>query len=89
MNPKYKGHGSYGRYRKVECLYDVNDPAAGNVTWMIPDPASEVIETDGIVPDIVSEAVWRQAQTDRAPAVPGPRLDRAQPSLTRCGGVIP
>ena len=50
MNPKYKGQGSYGRYRKVERLFDVNDPAAGNVTRMSPAPAAEVIETDGIVP---------------------------------------
>jgi len=49
MNPKYKGQGVYGRYRKVERLFDVNDPAAGNVTRMSLAPASEVIETDGIV----------------------------------------
>ena len=47
INPKYKGQGTYGRYRKVERLYDVNDPAAGNVTRMTPAPTSEVIETDG------------------------------------------
>jgi site-specific DNA recombinase len=88
MNPKYKGQGSYGRYRKVERLYDVNDPAAGNVTRMSPAPASEVIETDGIVPAIVSEAVWRQAQTDRAPAAPGPRPDRSQPSPYALRGLI-
>jgi hypothetical protein len=57
MNPKYNGQGSYGCYRKVECLFDVNDPVAGNVTRMAPAPASEVIETDGIVAPIVSEAV--------------------------------
>ena len=78
MNPKYKGQGVYGRCRKVERLYDVNDPAAGNVTRMSPAPASEVVETEGIVPAIVSESVWRQAQTDRAPATPGPRPDRPQ-----------
>ena len=88
MNPKYKGQGSYGRYRKVERLYDVNDPAAGNVTRMSPAPSSEVIETDGIVPAIVSEAVWRQAQTDRAPATPGPRPDRSQPSPYALRGLI-
>jgi site-specific DNA recombinase len=88
MNPKYKGQGSYGRYRKVERLYDVNDPAAGNVTRMSPAPASEVIETDGIVPSIVTEAVWRQAQTDRAPAISGPRPDRSQPSPYALRGLI-
>ena len=80
MNPKYKGQGVYGRYRKVERLFDVNDPAVGNVTRMAPAPASEVIETDGIVTPIVSETVWRQAQTDRAPTTSGPRPDRPQPS---------
>jgi site-specific DNA recombinase len=88
MNPKYKGQGSYGRYRKVERLFDVNDPAAGNVTRMAPAPASEVIETDGIVAPIVSETVWRQAQTDRAPATPGPRPDRPQPSPYALRGLI-
>jgi len=88
MNPKYKGQGSYGRYRKVERLYDVNDPAAGNVTRMSPAPASEDIETDGIVPAIVSEAVWRLAQTDRAPAAPGPRPDRSQPSPYALRGLV-
>jgi hypothetical protein len=88
MNPKYRGQGSYGRYRKVERLYDVNDPAAGNVTRMSPAPASEVIETDGIVPAIVSETLWRQAQTDRAPAAPGPRPDRSQPSPYSLRGLI-
>jgi len=88
MNSKYKGQGSYGRYRKVERLYDVNDPAAGNVTRMSPAPASEVIETDGIVPPIVSETVWRQAQTDRAPATSGPRPDRSQPSPYALRGLI-
>jgi DNA invertase Pin-like site-specific DNA recombinase len=88
MNPKYKGQGSYGRYRKVERLFDVNDPAAGNVTRMSPAPASEVIETDGIVAPIVTEKVWRQAQTDRAPATPGPRPDRPQPSPYALRGLI-
>jgi hypothetical protein len=64
---KYKGQGVYGRYRKTERLYDVNDPAAGNITRMSPAPASEIVQTNGIVPSIISESVWRQAQTDRAP----------------------
>jgi hypothetical protein len=88
MNPKYKGRGSYGRYRKVERLFDVNDPAAGNVTRMSPAPASEVIETDGIVAPIVTETVWRQAQTDHAPATPGPRPDRSQSSPYALRGLI-
>jgi hypothetical protein len=71
MNPKYKGQGSYGRYRKVERLYDVNDPAAGNVTRMSLSPAAEVIETDGIVPAIVSETVWARRK------LIGPRLSLA------------
>ena len=69
-------------------LYDVNDPAAGNVTRISPAPAVEVIETHGIVPAIVSETVWRQAQTDRAPAAPGPRPDRSQPSPYALRGLV-
>ncbi len=88
MNPKYKGRGVYGRYRKVEWLDDVNDPAAGNVTRMSPAPAVEVIETDGIVPSIVTETTWRQAQTDRAPATPGPRPDRPEPSRYALRGLL-
>ncbi len=88
MNPKYKGQGIYGRYRKVERLYDVNDPAAGNVTRMSPAPASEVVETEGTVPAIVSESVWRQAQTDRAPARPGPRPDRPQHTRYALRGLL-
>ncbi len=88
MNPKYKGHGVYGSYRKVERLYDVNDPAAGNVTRMSPAPASEVVETEGTVPAIVSESVWRQAQTDRAPATPGPRPDRPQHTRYALRGLL-
>jgi site-specific DNA recombinase len=88
LNPKYKGQGVYGRYRKVERLYDVNDPAAGNVTRMTPAPANEVIETNGIVSPIVSESVWIGAQTDRAPASPGPRPDRSGPARYALRGLI-
>ena len=88
MNPKYKGQGIYGRYHKVERLYDVNDPAAGNVTRMSPAPTTEIIETDGIVAPIVTEMVWRQAQTDRAPAIPGPRADRPEDSRYALRGLL-
>ncbi len=88
INPKYKGQGTYGRYRKIERLYDVNDPAAGNVTRMTPAPAIEVIETDGIVAPIVSKSLWRQAQPDRSPAIPGPRPDRSQPTRYALRGLL-
>ncbi len=88
MNPKYKGQGIYGRYHKVERLYDVNDPAAGNVTRMSPAPTTEIIETEGIVAPIVTEMVWRQAQTDRAPAIPGPRADRPEDSRYALRGLL-
>ncbi|MGH9071402.1 MAG: recombinase family protein [Acidimicrobiales bacterium] len=88
MNPKYKGQGTYGRYRKVERLYDVNDPAAGNVTRMSPAPPGEIITTDAIVAPIVTESVWRQAQTDRAPATPGPRPDRSGESRYALRGLL-
>ena len=88
MNPKYKGQGRYRHYRKVERLYDINDPAAGNVTRMSPAPVSDVVETEGIVPAIVSESVWRQAQTDRAPATPGPRPDRPQHTRYALRGLL-
>ena len=81
MNPKYKGQGSYGRYRKVERLFDVNDPAAGNVTRMAPAPASEVIETDGIVAPIVSETVWRQS-ADRSRAGHSRTSTRSAPAFS-------
>ena len=68
MNPKYKGQGSYGRYRKVERLFDVNDPAAGNVTRMSPAPAGEVIKTDGTVAPIVTESGSEHSRIGRLPA---------------------
>ena len=88
MNPKYKGQGRYGHYRKVERLYDINDPAAGNVTRMSPASVSAVVETEGIVPAIVSESVWRQAQIDRAPEMPGPRPDRPQHTRYALRGLL-
>jgi DNA invertase Pin-like site-specific DNA recombinase len=88
MNPKYKGQGNYGRYRKVERLFDVNDPAAGHVTRMSPAPAAEVIKTDGIVAPIVTESAWQQAQSDRSPARPGPRTDRSQPTRFALRGLL-
>ena len=88
INPKYKGQGTYGRYRKVERLYDVNEPAAGNVTRMTPAPTSEVIETDGTVPPIVSEPLWRRAQPDRSPVTPGPRPDRSQATRYALRGLL-
>ena len=66
----------------------MNDPAAGNVTRMSPAPASEVVETEGTVPAIVSELVWRQAQTDRAPATLGPRPDRPQHTRYALRGLL-
>jgi site-specific DNA recombinase len=88
INPKYKGQGTYGRYRKVERLYDVNDPAAGNVTRMTPAPTAEVIETDGIVAAIVSESHWHRAQPNRSPVTPGPRPDRSQATRYALRGLL-
>jgi site-specific DNA recombinase len=88
MNPKYMGQGVYGRYRKLERLYDVNDPAAGNVTRMSPAPADEVIRTDGIVPPLVSDTTWRRAQSDRSPVSPGPRPDGAERCRYALRGLI-
>ena len=88
MNPKYKGQGSYGRYRKVERLFDVNDPAAGNVTRMSPAPASEVIETDGIVPRHRQRDGLAPGADRPGPGHPGPRPDRSQPSPYALRGLI-
>jgi site-specific DNA recombinase len=88
MNPKYKGTSAYGRYRKVERLYDPNDPAAGHVTRMSPAPIADIVETDGVVDPIVSETMWRAAQTDRAPATPGPRPDRTGHSRYALRGLL-
>jgi site-specific DNA recombinase len=88
INAKYKGQGTYGRYRKVERLYDVNDPAAGNVTRMTPAPTAEVIETDGIVAAIVSESLWHRAQPNRSPVTPGPRPDRSQATRYALRGLL-
>jgi site-specific DNA recombinase len=88
MNPKYKGTSAYGRYRKVERLYDPNDPAAGHVTRMSLAPIADIVETDGVVDPIVSETTWRAAQTDRAPATPGPRADRAGHSRYALRGLL-
>ena len=40
------------------------------------------------MPAIVTESVWRQAQTDRAPATPGPRPDRPQHTRYALRGLL-
>lgn len=61
---------------------------AGYVTRMSPAPTAEVIETEGVVAPIVTETTWRQAQTDRAPATPGPRPDRPEHSRYALRGLL-
>ena len=89
INPRYKGTATFGRYHKVEKLYDPTDPAAGHVTRMSPaDPDSWVV-AEGAVPAIVTPGLWAAAQpTPTRQAKTGPRPDRPGPNRYALRGML-
>lgn len=72
-NPRYRGDDAYGRYRKVERLFDRHDPSAGFVSVLVPQPEDAWVMVAGTVPAIVSAADWTAAQPARAPTSAGGR----------------
>ena len=76
MNPKYMGVQAYGRYRKVERLRCVGNPADGHVTREVPAPSEDVLTFADVIDPIVSEEGWTAAQPGRSSCLPGPRPDR-------------
>ncbi|MDQ2726037.1 MAG: recombinase family protein, partial [Actinomycetota bacterium] len=72
-NPRYRGDDAYGRYRKVERLYDRDDPSAGFVSVLVPQPEDDWVLVTGTVPALVSAADWAAAQPARAPTSAGGR----------------
>lgn len=89
LNPRYKGTGVYGRYRKVERLYDPADPAAGHITRMTPAHRDDWVEAEGTVPAIVTHELWAAAQpTPTRPAGNGPRPDRPGPNRYSLRGLV-
>ena len=76
MNPKYMGVQAYGRYRKVERLRSVGNPADGHVTREVPAPSEDVLAVADSIDPIVSEERWKAAQPARSSCRPGPRPDR-------------
>ena len=88
LNPRYKGTATFGRYRKVERLFDPTDPAAGHVTRMTPAEPTSVVTTEGIIPALVDADQWQRAQPGRAPTSPGPRPDRSEPTRYALRGLL-
>ena len=86
-NPRYKGDDVYGRYRKVERLYDRNDPSAGFVSKLVPADESTWVIIEGSVPALVSADEWAQAQPARSDAPKGGRRPD-QPSRYALRGLV-
>lgn len=72
-NPRYRGDDAYGRYRKVERLYDRHDPSAGYVSKLVPQPENDWVMVKGAVPALVSSEEWTKAQPEHAPTGRGGR----------------
>jgi site-specific DNA recombinase len=62
QNPRYRGDDVYGRYRKVERLYDRRDPSAGFVTKLVPADEATWVLVEGSVPALVTAEEWAAAQ---------------------------
>jgi hypothetical protein len=86
-NPRYKGDEAYGRYRKVERLYDRKDPSSGFVSKLVPADESTRVIVEGTVPAFVSAGEWEAAQPDRSPTPKGGRRPD-QPSRYALRGLI-
>ncbi len=77
LNPKHMGAQAYGRYRKVERLRRVEDPAAGQVTREVPSGPDEVVKARAWwTPSLAWKHSWRLSPRS---ARRGP--DRARPPL--------
>ena len=86
-NPRYKGDDTYGRYRKVERLYDRSDPSAGFVSKLVPADEKTWVVVSGSLPALVSAEDWAAAQPDRSPSPLGGRRPD-QPSRYALRGLI-
>jgi DNA invertase Pin-like site-specific DNA recombinase len=87
QNPRYRGDDAYGRYRKVERLYDRRDPSAGFVTKLVPADEATWVMVEGSVPALVTTEEWAAAQPDRSPAPKGGRRPD-QPSRYALRGLV-
>ncbi len=72
-NTRYRGDDAYGRYRKVERLYDRGDPSAGFVSRLVPQPEDEWVMVEGTVPALVPAEDWQAAQPKNTPTNRGGR----------------
>jgi site-specific DNA recombinase len=86
-NPRYKGDDAYGRYRKVERLYDRHDPSAGYVSKLVPADESTWVIIEGSVPALVSPDDWTDSQAERSPGAKGGRRPD-QPSRYALRGLL-
>lgn len=75
-NPRYKGVDAYGRFRKVERLYDRDDPSAGYVNKLVPADEATWVLVDGTIPPLVTPEAWEASQVPKmAPRRGGRRTD--------------
>jgi len=75
-NPRYKGVDAYGRFRKVERLYDRDDPSVGYVNKLVPADEATWVLVDGTIPPLVTPEAWEASQVPKmAPRRGGRRTD--------------
>jgi hypothetical protein len=86
-NPRYKGDDAYGRYRKVERLYDRADASAGFVSKLVPADESTWVIVEGSLRALVGADEWASAQADRTPSSKGGRRPD-QPSRYALRGLV-
>ncbi len=76
-NRRYRGDDAYGKYRKVERLYDRHDPSAGFVSKLVPADESTWVIVEGTVPAIVTRQEWQAAQGEKTATPTGGRRQDA------------
>jgi site-specific DNA recombinase len=76
LNPRYKGTDRFGAHQKKDKLLDPADVAAGRVSRRVAAPPEAWVLAEGVIPPLVTAAVWEAAQPGGGPVASGPRPDR-------------